>query len=64
MTPYTLAWFERRTELMLKKFGLTEPVHEPIYRERMPADGNWTRFTKDEAEGLMVLAELTKEVRG
>lgn len=63
MSPYTQGWYERRTERMLKEFGLTEPVREPIYRERMPADGNWSRFTKEEAEGLMVLAELTKGVR-
>ena len=61
MSPYTRDWFERRSERMLREFGLTEPVREPIYRERMPADGKPAHFNRIEYEGLMVLASMRKD---
>lgn len=62
MSPYTFAWFERRSERMLSEFGLTEPVHEPIYRERMPHDDKPAHFSPIERESLMVLASMRKEL--
>ena len=52
----------RRASRWLLDLELTTEIHEKVWRERLAVDDRKFPFTRLEREGLMVVAEMRKEL--